>query len=242
MVLSAQKQPKNGLFRGTELEILAFGFSADLVKMPSSVDVRTTILAKKALSHAVKERRDMKKIVLLVGLAVSFVATGCMTGYYAHRERGQMVAEDTLLAPPMTIDDVVALAKDSVSDDVIISQIKATDSYFRLTTDDILTLKKEGVSERVITAMIQTSQKPQPARRRTIYSPMYYPYWSSYWYPYSWYPYSWYDWYPSVYYGYSHIGGYYGGRVFGGQYGGHPSAGHYGGRASAGHRSGAARR
>jgi hypothetical protein len=182
----------------------------------------------------------MKKIVLLVGLAVSFVATGCMTGYYAHRERGQMVAEDTLLAPAMTIDDVIALAKDSVSDDVIISQIKATDSYFRLTTDDILTLKKAGVSQRVITAMIQTSQNPQPARRRSVYAPMYYPYWSSYWYPYAWYPYSWYywpTWYPSVYLGYSHYGGYYGGR-----YGGHISVGRAGGHGAAGHRSGGARR
>jgi len=173
----------------------------------------------------------MKKIVLLAALAAAFVGTGCMSGYYAHRERIEAVEEDSLRPPPMTIDDVIALAQDSVSDDVIINQIKATDAYFRLTTDDILALKKAGVSERVISAMIQTGRQPRPVRRTRIYAPLYYPYWSAFWYPDPWL--SWPPWYSSFYIGYSH---------FGGHPVGHPSVSRYGGHSSGGHRSAGGRR
>jgi hypothetical protein len=195
------------MFRGIELEPERTGSSASIGEGASPVGVKIPPPAEEAMTYASKERRDMKKIVLLVGLGVAFVGSGCMTGYYAHRDGDIRAEQDSLMPPPMTIDDVIALAKDSVADDVIISQIRATDSYFRLTTDDILALKKAGVSQRVISVMIQTSQKPQPVRRTRVYSPLYYPYWGAFWYPDPWY-----YWYPSIYIGYSHIGGYYGGH------------------------------
>ena len=155
----------------------------------------------------------MKYSIILVGLVVSGLAMGCMSGYYAHRERRQVVERDSLLPPPMTIDDVIALAQDSVGDEVILNQIKATHSSFRLTNNDIRDLKKNGVSEKVINAMIKSADQPQPARARTAY------YAPSYYYPdYSWYPYYSYvyPWYPSIYLGFSYHGGFNHGYRYGG--------------------------
>lgn len=168
----------------------------------------------------------MKYFLIAGALSVSFVLSGCMTGYTTlHRERRQMVERDSLAPPPMTINDVIALSQDSVSADVIISQMKATDSYFRLTTDDIVTLRKAGVNDKVINAMIQTSNNPPEKRTRTDVYPDYYPYW---WYS-SWYPYYWYPWYSPYYFGASYRVGHFGGYHYGGI--------HYSGARSGGVRS-----
>jgi hypothetical protein len=161
----------------------------------------------------------MKYTLVIVGLAFSFSASGCMTGYTTlHRERMQAVDQDSLMPPPMAINDVIALSQDSVSDDVIISQMEATDSYFRLTTDDIVALRRAGVSDKVISAMIKTSQNPPKKKESGRY--FYYPYLGYYWYPYS--GYWWSPWYSPFYFGYSGHARY----PFGGMhYGGY----HYGG-------------
>jgi uncharacterized membrane protein YgcG len=183
----------------------------------------------------------MKYTIVLVGLVVSFLGTGCMTGYYAHRERRQMVERDSLQPPPMTVDDVIALAQDSVGDDVIINQMNATHSYFRLTSNDIRDLKKNGVSEPVINAMIKSGEKARPKSERvSSNSAYYYPYPDYFWSPYGsdWW---WYPWYPSTYLGFGYHGGYYGGhRFIGGYHAGgefHGGGGfHGGGRAPRGRR------
>ncbi len=162
----------------------------------------------------------MKYSLLAAVLVVSFVSSGCMTGYTTvHHRRIQAVEQDSLTPPPMTINDVIALSQDSVSDDVIISQMEATDAYFRLSTDDIVALRKAGVTDKVINAMIKTSQNPPKKKenRRTYY---YYPYWGYSWYPYG--AYWWNPWYPSFYFGYSgHAAFGWGGIHYGGY--------HYGG-------------
>ena len=155
----------------------------------------------------------MKTTMIVVGLVVSCMTTGCMTGYYAHRERRQVVERDTLAPPPMTVDDVIALAQDSVADDIILEQIKATHSRFQLTNNDIRDLRKNGVSSKVITVMIKSANEPQPSRNRAVNYPQYYAYPDYYWYPYPSY-YS--SWYSPVYLGFSFRGGYYGGSHFGG--------------------------
>jgi hypothetical protein len=164
-------------------------------------------------THRRKERRMMKYTIVLVSLVISFLSTGCMAGYYAHHERRQMMERDSLQPPPMTVDDVIALAQDSVGDEVILEQIKATHSAFQLTNNDIRDLKKSGVSERVISAMIKTSNQPRNARARTSYYGPYSPYADYYWYPYSSF---YYPWYPSAYLGFAFRGGYYHGYHFGG--------------------------
>jgi hypothetical protein len=168
----------------------------------------------------------MKYAIAVAGLLISIFCTGCMGGYYTRLERRHAVERDSLMPPPMTIDDVVALAQDSVSDEVIISQIKATNSYFRLTTNDIRELAKDGVSSKVIDAMIKTATESGVGTRRAS---------TYYYYPgYFWYPYVWYygGWYPTIYFGYRYYGGYYGPH-----YGGYFGGAHVGGYRSGGFRA-----
>jgi hypothetical protein len=160
--------------------------------------------------HNRRERRNaMKYSLILAGVVMTLVSTGCMSGYYAHRERRQMIAEDTVATQPVTVDDVIAMTKDNVGDDVILAQIKATRTYYHLTSNDIRDLKKSGVSDRVISAMIKTADEPGAANEKVSYAR--YP--DYFWYPYP----SFYDpWYSPVYLGYSFRSGYYGGYRFGG--------------------------
>jgi hypothetical protein len=121
----------------------------------------------------------MMKQALFI-LVTSMVAMGCMASRYAYHERhDHPVAADTLT---MTKEDVIALSREGVSDDVIIDQIRVTNSQFVLSKDDILELKKSGVSEEVIRAMIKTSERGQPRRTVREYS------WSPYLAGYPWYP------------------------------------------------------
>ena len=160
----------------------------------------------------------MKYSLLLAGFALLFVSSGCMTGYTTvHHRHAPEAEQDSLMPPPLSINDVIALSQDSVSDEVIISQMEATNSYFRLTTDDILALRKAGVSDKVINAMIKTSQNPPKKKVARQY--IYYPYWGYSWYPYG--GYWWSPWYYPYSFGYSghvshgwsgvHYGGYRGG-------------------------------
>jgi outer membrane lipoprotein SlyB len=57
---------------------------------------------------------------------------------------------------PLATADIKALSKAGVSDEVIISQIRASHTIYRLTTAEIIELKEAGVSERVIDTMINT--------------------------------------------------------------------------------------
>ena len=68
----------------------------------------------------------------------------------------------TLIIPTMvqamTIAEVTLLSQSGVGDEVVLSQIDASNQIFTLTVDDILELKKSGVSDRVITYMINTGK------------------------------------------------------------------------------------
>ena len=57
---------------------------------------------------------------------------------------------------PLGVEDVKALARAGVGDDLIISQIHNTRTVYHLGTGDIISLKNAGVSERVIDFMINT--------------------------------------------------------------------------------------
>lgn len=106
-----------------------------------------------------------------------------MTSHYGQYERRQHVEADTLA---LSKEDVIALSKEGVGDELIIDQMKATRSYFELTKDDIIELKKAGVSEKVIQAMIKSGESV-PVRRTvgryygpSYYSPYYDPWYSSF--------------------------------------------------------------
>ena len=70
---------------------------------------------------------------------------------------------------PMTVEDVVTLAKAGVSEGVILAQIRAKHASFDLTADQLLQLKSASVSERVIRAMIELPA-PQNAPTETAAS------------------------------------------------------------------------
>ncbi|MDE3067899.1 MAG: hypothetical protein KGJ60_10165 [Verrucomicrobiota bacterium] len=57
---------------------------------------------------------------------------------------------------PLGLADIKALAKAGVSDDVIISQIRGSQTVFHLSSADIIDLHENGVSDRVIDFMINT--------------------------------------------------------------------------------------
>lgn len=161
----------------------------------------------------------MKYVILFIALLiVTISSTGCGSMYYRQYERETVLPDSNA----MSIDGVVRLAKEGLSDDVIVSQIKATNSYFELTTDDIVELKKVGVSEKVINAMIKTSKVVANRRARRYFS---YP---SYLYPYNYYVSPWSS---SLHLGFDR--GHYGFPSYGGHghmrnsFGGHRSSGRH---------------
>jgi hypothetical protein len=70
---------------------------------------------------------------------------------------------------PMTVEDVVTLAKAGVSEQVILAQIRAKHASFDLTADQLIQLKSAPVSERVIRAMMELPA-PQNAPKETAAS------------------------------------------------------------------------
>lgn len=56
--------------------------------------------------------------------------------------------------PPLTVDDVVKLVQNKISDNVIIAQIEETNTYFSLSTDDLIKLKQAGASDNLVTYML----------------------------------------------------------------------------------------
>lgn len=100
----------------------------------------------------------------LVGGAIGLVAGGAIGAVLDAQDRDKMKKQS-----PKTLDkidhgeqlstnDVVQMSKAGLSDKVIISQIDASHSVFRLNSSDIINLKNEGVSQKVINHMIETGK------------------------------------------------------------------------------------
>ena len=68
----------------------------------------------------------------------------------------------------MGFTDVIQLARQNIGDEVIINQMRSTNSTFQLSTEDLRSLKENGVSDRVIVEM-------QNRRPETAMAPRYYP-------------------------------------------------------------------
>lgn len=149
------------------------------------------------------------------GIAVVAVAAMCVLGasgctserYTTHARRSE---QDSLAM--MTKEDVIALTKAGVGNNVILGMINSTGSTFRLYTPDVIELADSGVADTVIHAMLHADGSSRKEERRTAagyYPPDYYWWWG---YPY-------YDpWYWSPYYAWP--GPYYGVRMYGGFHGG----------------------
>jgi hypothetical protein len=112
----------------------------------------------------------------------------------------------------ITKEDVIAMTKAGLSNDVILSMISATGSTFQLKTPDVIALADSGVADTVIQVMLQVDGSLQKEGGTAVvpyYAPDYY------W----WYSYPYYDpWYWSPYYGW--LGPRFDVRVYGGFHGG----------------------
>jgi hypothetical protein len=66
-------------------------------------------------------------------------------------------------AQPMTVDEVIKLIDNDVSENVIIANIEETGSYFNLSTEDLIELRKAGASDDLVRYMImRTPGGPPP--------------------------------------------------------------------------------
>jgi surface antigen len=117
----------------------------------------------------------------LVGKATGHTGTGALIGAGVGALSGGLVgnavdkseekteakiaAATAVARGPLGLTDVVNLAQNHVSDDVIISQIRSTGSVFHLSSNDIIWLKQNGVSDAVVQEMQIT-----PNRVRRVYS------------------------------------------------------------------------
>jgi outer membrane lipoprotein SlyB len=121
----------------------------------------------------------------LIGAAVGAVAGGLIGNTLDQQQQNRLrqQAPQTYTrvdqGQPLSIADVKALARSGISEDVIINQISATHSVFRLSANDIIDLRDAGVSDRVVNYMINTpktagesvtviQQAPPPPPAETI--------------------------------------------------------------------------
>jgi len=184
----------------------------------------------------------MKSIKIILIISVALFSGSVLS------EETQNISEETqtpVAIPQIPIpeqvnkQDVINMVKSGVSDEVIVSRIKATNSYIKLTNEEIIELRQAGVSNELINFIVETKvvtgipkgilvSTPPPVITTSI---NFYPYpdpWYDPWYSsYGWwgYPY-----YRSYWYG----GGYY----YGGHHGGHHGKHHGGGHGGGGHQGG----
>ena len=81
--------------------------------------------------------------IAAIALASSLVSAGCVSAQYSRYDRERFSRADTL--DLMTKDEVIVLTKAKVSDDVIISQMKASGSYFHLNTQDVVDMVPDNL-------------------------------------------------------------------------------------------------
>jgi len=80
----------------------------------------------------------MKKIYCYSAIALTVLLSGCIV---APPRQQVVVPQQVQPGPPLGIEDVKALAKAGVSDDLIISQIRGSGTVYHLGTADIIALK-----------------------------------------------------------------------------------------------------
>jgi uncharacterized protein YcfJ len=114
----------------------------------------------------------------LIGAAAGAIAGGLIGHSADEQQEAQLRAE----APqtyvrvqekqPLGVEDVKAMVRAGVSDDVIISQIISTHTAYHLSADDIISLHDAGVSTKVVNYMINTpnTATPAPADTTTVVS------------------------------------------------------------------------
>lgn len=108
----------------------------------------------------------------LIGGGLGALTGGLIGHSMDAEERARLEAQAPLTytridqGQPLGLEDIKAMVRAGVSDDVIISQIRNTHTAYRLNATDIIALHDSGVSQRVIDFMINTqsmASAPAPA-------------------------------------------------------------------------------
>ena len=115
---------------------------------------RTTVIA-----DLQKRKCSMKKVCCYSAVALTVLLSGCIV--VPHRQQ-VIVPPQVQPGPPLGIEDIKALAKAGLSDDLIVSQIRNSGTVYHLNAADIILLKNAGVSEKVIDCMINTPNAVMP--------------------------------------------------------------------------------
>lgn len=98
----------------------------------------------------------------LIGAAIGAVAGGLIGNSMDQEQQARLRAQAPQTyarvdqGQPLSIADVKSLARAGISEDVIINQIQASHTVFRLTSADIIDLRDAGVTDRIINFMINT--------------------------------------------------------------------------------------
>ena len=80
-------------------------------------------------------------------------------------DRVRHAEEQTISNSQLPVDDVIRLAKEGRSDDVIINQMRTTGATYQLSTEDVRDLSANGVSDKVIMEMQNRRPGMYPAPR-----------------------------------------------------------------------------
>jgi hypothetical protein len=106
--------------------------------------------------------------------------TGALVGHAADQdEKRAKEAAAAASAPvrgPLSLEDIITMAKSGTSDALIINQIRTTGSRYNLTSDMIIYLQQNNISQAVITEMQNTAYRPMRVVREPVYvrDPYYY--------------------------------------------------------------------
>lgn len=111
---------------------------------------------------------------ILSGLVPSFIwalaLAGC-AGAPSHTNAAQVAAEAAVARAPLSLDEVVALSKQGVSPEALITRIDASGARYRLSAADVISLNERGVPLRVIDYLLAPDRYPpvgkaeEPAQR-----------------------------------------------------------------------------
>jgi len=113
----------------------------------------------------------MKKICCYSALSLPVLLSGCIV---APPRQQVVVPQQVQAVTPLGIEDVTALSKAGLGEDLIIGQIRSSATVYHLGTADIIALKTAGVSEKVIDYMINTpgTATPPPTAVVQQYAPV----------------------------------------------------------------------
>jgi hypothetical protein len=109
-----------------------------------------------------------------IGAGVGAV-TGGLVGNASDKEKAaEARAAAATARGPLGLTDVVALAQQHISDEVIIQQIRTTGSVYNLSPNDIVYLKQNGVSDAVVQEMqMSAGRYPRRVYVQPAYQPVY---------------------------------------------------------------------